>query len=345
MYSDDTQSQSDFSRTEKLDAKVWELEERLVRNPDDSVAARELVTILDYHLPSKQGVGAFTDCQRMIADQYRNNDWSSKLLNLEEVVRHYSRWQSDLDAMNVRTSIAITQLLVGNFIAINGAEVYCNQYLALFKKEEIIPKICHDCFKVQIIPHNLSALIQTYFVIEGLKLSRDNARKCMVELREDVKYPYKGYIYCESENEVEFCLIQLQSAFRQFGVSNIHCGISHGCSEYGLRYPKFKYSQDGSHRSFERPESWNKTDAQLLSSIQKFKRIRVGFNKQGISIRDIIGFQTWIKYAAIIGDDTYKLFVDTPTATTPTPFAARVEKQAELRKAQLEELQEMPSFD
>jgi len=345
MCSDDTQSQSDLSRTEILDAKVWELEERLVRNPDDEIAARGLVTILDYHLPGKQGVGAFTDCQRMIADQYRNSDWSSKLLNLEEVVRHYSRWQSDLDAMNVRTSIAIGQLFVGNFIAINGAEVYCSQFLALFKKEEIIPNICHDCFKVQILPHNLSAFIQTYFVIKGLKLPRDNARKCMIELREDVKYPYKGYIYCESENEVEFCLMQIQSAFRKFGVSNVHCGISHGCSEYALRYPKFKYSQDGSHRSFERPESWSKTDSQLLSSIQKRKRNRVDHNKQGISIRDIIGFQTWIKYAAIIGDETCKLFVDTPTATTSRFFAARVGKQAELRKTELEELQEMPSFD
>ena len=64
----------------------------------------------------------------------------------------------------------------------------------------------------------------------------------MVEIREEVPFPYKGYVYCQSEAEAKHCLEMTERALRSSGVSNVIIGLSHGCSEYGLRYPEWKYS-------------------------------------------------------------------------------------------------------
>ncbi len=331
-------SQSVLVRNLERDAEIRRLEHRLVDHPDDKKAARDLVMILDYYAPSKQGIGAFADCQRMIAANYRRDGWSTDLLNHEKAAQHYQQWQDCLDSMSVQPQIAITQLFMGEFIAIHGAPGYCDLRLTLFKNEGVISSVCHDCYKIQILAQNLATLIQVYFIIHGLKLPRDNARKCMVELREDIPYPYKGYIYCDSEDEVKFCLQVFQQALQIFGVSGVQIGISHGCSEYGLKYPEFKFSNDGGHRSFERPASWELQESKFFSEIIVRQGDRVDNNKQGITIRDVIAFQTWIKYAQIIGDQSCKIFTDKSNIVKPERFIARVGKQAQMRNTQMKEL-------
>ncbi len=335
------QSQSVSISNLERDAEIRRLEQRLVDHPDDRNAVRNLVLILDYYTPSKQGIGAFTDCQRKIAAQYRRDGWSTDLLNHGKAAQHYQQWQDGLDSMSVRPQIVITQLFMGKFIAIHGVPGYCNFRLTLFKNEGAISRICHDCYKVQILAQDLATLIQVYFIIHGLKLPRDNARKCMVELRENIPNPYKAYIYCESEDEVKFCHKKFQQALQIFGVSGVQIGTSHGCSEYGLKYPEFKFSNDGIHRSFERPDSWDLQESEFFSEIKIRQPDRVDNNKQGIiTIRDIIAFQTWVKYAQIIGDQSCKMFTDRSNVVMPEPFITRVGKQAQMRNTQMKELRD-----
>ena len=165
----------------------------------------------------------------------------------------------------------------------------------------------------------------------------------MIEMREAVPFPYKGYIFCESEDEANFCLEEVQKSLQAWQVSNVRCGLSHGCSEYGLKYPKFKYSSDGAHHSFERPTSWDQLESDFYAVTQKPRIERKDYNKQGITIRDMLGFRAWIDYAEIIGDESSRMFRDSPTSDKQEPFATRIRKQSQLRKAQMEELREIIS--
>lgn len=162
----------------------------------------------------------------------------------------------------------------------------------------------------------------------------------MIELREGVSRPYKGYIYCESELEAIDCLEILRTNLERFGLSHITSGISHGCSEYGLEYPEFKFSNDGTHRSQKQPDEWNKIEQDYFSEPFSEDGHILDFNTQEITLRDLLCYETWIKYSEIIGDETHKLFSAVPIDGKQKNFLNLAEKQACDRKAQLVELRQ-----
>lgn len=340
VFSKLTQSKSVSVTASQLDEAVEQLEKLLRNKPNDMHALKKLVMILDFHLPSKRGLGAYSDCQHMFSTKFQEKSWIDDVLNSGNLSEHYKQWQAFLDSILVIPKLPVPQLFSGGLITIDGINAYCGLRLSMFKKEGVISRFCDDCFKVQILPVDLAALMQTYFVLRGLKLPRDNTRKCMLEFREDIPYPYKGYIYCESEDEAKFCLEKLQQALRDSRISNVYCGISHGCSEYGLKYPQFKYSKDGAHRSFERPAFWDRSESEFWSVTDKPAPARKDHNKESISIQEMVGFRTWIDYAEIIGDDSSRKFRNTPSANKPVQFAERARKQSQLRKSQMEELRQ-----
>jgi hypothetical protein len=320
---------------------IRQLEQVLVNFPNNLNAATTLTLLLDSDMPGKKGLGAFSDCQLKIAEKYQKPGALSDLLEPSKAAQHYKEWQALLRAKNAQPRFPVPQLFMGVRPTIRNQELYCGQYMALFKQKEIFPQLCMDCFKVQIIAPDMAALMQVYFILRLLDLPKDNARKCMVEVRESIPNPYKGYIYCESEEEAKACADLFQQIQKEFGVTRVECRITHGCSEFGQKYPEYKYSDDGTHRSFKRPPSWDKPVSEFLASVELPKFGRSNFSKPFISIRDIVGIRTWIAYAQIIGDDSCKPFLSPPSVPTPEPFATRVRNQAQMRKAQLEELREM----
>ena len=88
---------------------------------------------------------------------------------------------------------------------------HCNRHLKIFKTKNIIPKYCFGCYKIQIEVENVLELIKLYIVFDKIKLKRDNSRKCMIELRPLVNGNYKGLIFCNSINEAEEILKEINS--------------------------------------------------------------------------------------------------------------------------------------
>lgn len=301
---------------------------------------RTLLAILDRYLPDQNGIGAYTDCQRMLRSKFRENTWIEDALDPVRAAGHYRQWLEFVDSRCAIPPIAISQIFDGTDLTIHGEHTYCDQRISLFEKTKVISRICHDCFKVQVLPADLRALMQIHFVFRALALPRDNARKCMVELRENVPYPYKAYIFCESEEEAKNCLEILRNILERNEIRGAYCGLSHGCSEYGLEYPAFKYASDGGHRSFESPASWDRVESEYWSATPLPALSGKSRKKMGISIRDIIGYRTWIDYAELIGDDSWTLFREAPSANKPRHFAGRVGRQSQLRNAQMKELRQ-----
>jgi len=335
-----TRSTSSSGNVSRLDKDIEELEKLLLEKPDVTRAVRRLLAILDRYLPDESGLGAYTECQRLLLTKFPENTWLDEVLDPLKASEYYKEWQAIVDLKCAIPPVAIVQLFDGTDFTIRGVHTHCDLRQSLFEKKNVISRGCNDCFKVQVLPADLKALMQVHFIFRRLELPRDNFRKCMIELREDVSNPYKAYIFCESEGETNICLGIFERILRTAEISNVHCGISHGCSEFGLKYPEFKYSKDGAHRSFERPVFWDQVESEFWSETPIPASPRTGRKKLGISIRDILGYRTWIDYAEGIGDDSWRLFRDSPSTNKPRAFVERVQKQSELRNAQMKELQQ-----
>jgi len=320
------------------DAYISKLEARLRAVPDDHEVIRHLVALLNTHTPDRPRPGTYGYSQEKLSRQFQDPEWAERVLRSGTESKQYRKWNAVLEETGIQSRIAITQLFAGAVHTIGGSATFCEFRMALFEKEAVIPRFCQDCFKVQAVPANLLAHVQTYLALRILKLPRDNTRKSMVEIRTDVAAPYKSYIFCESEAEAILCRDRLQQVLQQFGVTAVETRITHGCSEYGNKFPAFKYSNDGSHRSFTRPADWDAKEAEFGKANEKLKLPGAVFNKNGLSVRDIIGLSTWIDYAELIGDDTYKSFRDRPNSKKPAAFAEEIVRQSVMRKQQLEEL-------
>lgn len=120
-----------------------------------------------------------------------------------------------------------------------------------------------------------------------------------------------------------------------FLFTHIHCGIIHGCLEYSEKYPDYKYSEDGPHRSFSGPKSWDEVEEKFFAN-REFEASHIDHhNKQGISIRDVIGFRTWVRYAELIGDTSCEKFLGGTPYTLPQNFTAHAAKLAPIRQSEM----------
>ena len=180
----------------------------------------------------------------------------------------------------------------------------CDRHFIVFNKFQAIPKFCFSCFKVTIELQNVIDLIKLYLIFENISLTRNNIRKCMIESRADVKGNYKGFIYCNSLEEAKTIQKQLKTLIEKNISSNFVPEIKRGCSEFGMKYPKYK---DYEHDSMEYEQNWSKFENIVDKKFPKFlsnKKNRE--TSKGINLRDILIIKNWLLFAKLIGDDSYK---------------------------------------
>lgn len=322
----------------KLEKQIQQLETRIKAEPNNLRLVSNLISFLDWHAPKNTGQSPYSECQRALHASFTTTDFGTAPLSENFLLQNFPNWNSILDSFDINRSIPLTQIFQGNRLTINGTPTNCATYLEMFKNTDVIHNVCYDCFKVQILPLSVYSLIILYFNMMKIRLDRNNYRKCMVELRESVKFPYKGYVFCESEIEAQLCLSKIRMEMEISGINDVCYGISHGCSEYGIKYPSFKYSPDGSHRSFQRPENWDFIEKRFTSKKLKSGRRIDDQSNEALTIKDMLSFETWLKYAEIIGDKSHKkLQTEIPLKNTET-FSDRVSKQASSRVSDLYEL-------
>ena len=324
----------------QLDAFIADLESKVAAQPGPASPVSTLLTVLESYVPDAPKIGNYTNCQRQLAGQVTEEDMSVFALPADALAERLAQWQAVLDAHQIKANCAVQQAFRGDckFISPKGAT--CDLRMSLFDAEGVIPEFCVSCYKVQILTHDVIALIRLHFIMRHMELPKDNYRKCMIELRQDVPNPYKGYIYCTSEEEADLCLNTMQAAIASAGITGIECRLSHGCSEYSLKYPEFKYSEDGSHKSFARPEGWDRKEAQFFAANRDAGAVRTDYNNHGMSVRDLLCFRTWLEYAELIGDTTCELFDASLRTTGDEAFAAQVKAQAEQRQREWVKLNE-----
>lgn len=321
-----------------LDRAVLELEQTLAANAADEMAYVRLITILSEQIPSPVVAGRYTSAQRRLARDYVAEDCFRAMIDPAETARLMTEWRAILAEAGVANPLGMRQIFGGDSVRLGGEAGNCMQRLALFFAEGVISKLCYGCFKVQILPADVVSLVQTFSVLRGLELPRDNNRKCMVDIREEIANPYKGYVYCESEDEAEQCREIVLRALETAGVTNVAVGLSHGCSEYGLKYPGYKYAADGGHRAFPRPAIWERIEALHFAKRPLQPAPPRTTSAAHVSLRDVFALETWSYFAEIIGDETHAMLPKADPTQFSERFKARLALQAEQKREELEAL-------
>ncbi len=191
----------------------------------------------------------------------------------------------------------------------NSQDLNCKRHFKVFNKFDIIPKFCFSCYKVQIKLKNVVDLIKLYFVFDNINLQNNNTRKCSIELRNNVKGNYKGYIYCRKLDEAKKVKEKLNKILISEKLEKFKIEIKHGCTEYYDSYPEFKKINFEGEQEFNYNENWQEKE----NIIDKLEPIRSDNNRKiliesskGINLSDILIIKNWIGYASIIGDNSYK---------------------------------------
>lgn len=321
-----------------IERRIRDLELAVAAEPQKADLAVELVEHLDRYQPAEHDTGSYGRCQQGLFDQFKTEDWIEGVSSHAAVAENYKKWLGSIPEAISAVNFSMQQLFSGKLGSIKDSFLDCQNYMKLFDEEGIVPKICFDCYKVQILTADLPTLMQVHFMFRSISFPRDNHRKCMLELRDDVPYPYKGYVYCESEDEAREIRDSLINEFEAYSITGAVFNISHGCSEYGLKYPEFKFAEDGRHRSFQRPEDWAQGEAWFFAKNKPPPgRVERG-NPVNLTLKDVLTMRVWVDYAELIRDETAKLFRDAPRLSKPEPFATIVHMQSAKRRAELLEL-------
>ena len=185
----------------------------------------------------------------------------------------------------------------------NSLDLNCIRHHEVFNNSNIIAKFCFNCFKIQIEPSNVIDLIKLFFVFDRLELSKNNQRKCMVELREEVSGLYKGIIYCSNVEEAKNILEDITPLLNlnlKYKVS-----IKRGCSEFYKSFSNFNIVDKKDINFMDYPKKWEKIEKKIKIK-KNYNTIKINNTVSGMSISDFLVINQWLNYAKEIGDQSYK---------------------------------------
>jgi len=189
----------------------------------------------------------------------------------------------------------------------NSVEFDCKRHMQIFNKFNVIPKFCFGCYKVQVEPRSVLELIKLFVVFDQIKLSENNTRKCMIEMRSEISGFYKGLIYCSSLKEAYQIAGYLEMVVKEKIGSGLPLAVKRGCSEYAIAFPDYK--------------EINKSGAQLMNYNEDWKLIEEDYDSKNaikskstilpslscLSLSDVLIIRNWIDYAKGIGDSSAQL--------------------------------------
>ena len=185
----------------------------------------------------------------------------------------------------------------------------CDKYLKLFDERKIIPAYCFTCYKIQIEPANVIDLIKLMLLFNTKLVPGDNTRKCFVELRPSVGGTYKGLIYYQDLEQAKKDLPVVTGVVKEKISEQIPVALKRGCSEYANEYPQYAAYDDVASDAMrssdwdERESRYYQENGSAFTNANQESHNRAGFSM--VELRIIV---VWLRYAATIGDTSYKTF-------------------------------------
>lgn len=321
---------------EQFEESILSLETAVALRPDLAQLSNKLLIELTKKNVSKKDLGLFSATQILMNERIKDEkNWTEKLIQPLPLQSHYTLW---IDILKNNPAIRPTpnnQMFSGSSLRINGVRAACPKYLRFFEQTEVIPTYCFDCYKVQILARNAETLLRVYFLLRSISLPRKNTRKIMAETRENIKNPYKGYIYCESSDEAQEIKSLVDKALTAHNLTGALSKITHGCSEYSAKYPQFQYDSEDIHKVFNIPDFW--AEHEDRNTIIEGVHYEPDELRDFISLKEVLSMNALVHYSNAIGDKSLAHYNYIPI--TRLKFLARLEAQASQRQQELKALE------
>ncbi len=272
----------------------------LKSNPEHLNAQNNLIQMLNYYKTDK------TEENPIIKTNNKIQKISSKILENNEIltsdVSKYLKKCNEIIKINLKK----INYLESQIHKRNGKNLNCERHKKVFEKYNIIPENCFSCFKVQIELKEVSQLIKLFFILNLLKLPKNNIRKCFIELRKNIKGNFKALIYCSSVEDAkkvsDLVFIHVNKLIKNFKID-----IKRGCTEFDFSFPGYKdikkindivYNNEWKNKE-------KQIDIEIINGSQKGKKV---FSKSVdfITLSEVLIINNWLTYAKIIGDESYK---------------------------------------
>lgn len=191
----------------------------------------------------------------------------------------------------------------------NYEKLDCDRHFKIFNKFHVIPKYCFSCYKIQITTENVLELIKLYFLFNKPFFGKSNLRKCMIEVRSNVKGNYKGFIYFKNPKDAEETFKIVNQKINDEKIKTKKIEIKHGCSEFYKKYPDFKNINFKGKQDIEYNKDWEKFENIVDNEKQKRSKedtLYVGSSHNLINLSDYLVIKNWFNYAKILGDNSYE---------------------------------------
>ena len=293
-------AQSDLG---ELEDSIKNYENALKHDPNHVSAKNNIIQVLTFYSPKNTSENVFTksnsELQQIEIPYKESNEISD-----EEVILFYKKCKEIVDRNFKDFDFHLSQIWRSNTINLG-----CNRHFEIFNKFKVIPEYCFGCFKVQIELKSIIDLIKLYFIFDKLNLSKNNSRKCMIELRENATGTYKGLIYCSGIDEANLICEQLSRIIDEKIKREIKVGVKRGCTEFGIEHPEYKIIDKDSKDFMIYNNEWKEKENIIDSNTLKYARENSVNRKptiSGVTLNDILIMKNWIYYAKKIGDGDYK---------------------------------------
>ena len=281
-------------------------------DPHNNLIKKNLINILNFYQPKEVNHSSIIEANYKINQIYKTNKIDDFNDN-NKIKKNLSESDKIITKFGVNLNFNETQIFRQNSKNLN-----CIRHFKVFNKFKIIPKYCFSCYKIQINLFNVLDLIKLNFSFNNLYLEKNNIRKCMIELRKDIKINYKGYIYCESLPEAQIIQKKIKNVIKELKLEKFNIGIKHGCSEFYETYPSFKDINYKGEQSMKYKPEWvekeNIIDKQFMNRKTKDEKV-LGETLKGINLSDILIIKNWLIFAKILNDQSYKLIYDDEIGT------------------------------
>ena len=273
-------------------------------NPNQPKSYIKLVELLTIYDPQEEVLHPIVKIAQEIKDT-NLKDKTLDVISSNKVIKIISKSSNIIKRYNIRLQTDLSQVYRRNSIDLN-----CKRHKAIFNKFNIIPKFCFGCYKVQVEPRSVIELIKLLIVFDQIKLDKNNTRKCMIEMRQEVSGFYKGLIYCTGLEEAYQIANYLEKVVEEKISSELSVMIKRGCSEYTISFPDYKEINKFGPQRMSYDEDW-KSIEKNHDSLNPIKSNKIIPTFSGINLHDILIVQNWIDYAKGIGDTSLNLLGQT----------------------------------
>ena len=318
-----------FTDLGKTEDAIYNYAEAFIHNPKNKDAQLNLINDLTFYTPnkSKNINNPIIDANNALREANQEFTFEDLLddnylaIFFENSNKAFSPVKHILDDLKFNETQTFRR---------NPNHFNCKRHHRLFNENNVIPKFCFSCFKIQIDPKNILELFKLFFIFDGIKFTDNNWRKCMIETRPEISGAYKGYIYCSSMKEANKILKFISPTLKKFLKCKID--IKRGCSEFYKSFPNYKLTDENETNFMEYNTEWEnieKEDDNKIKDIEKIYKKTI----TGLSLSDFLIMRNWLSYAKIIDDTSYKnITEDIPNSEL---VSGLVSDQLDFRKKQL----------